>query len=196
MRMFDGCRDRLARLVIRQHRLIQGRTLGPASTCGGGAATADDHSAAQAQRRLNHFYAVIAGPASWSRAGAVLALTTPGKGTVRLIASGTAPSMTDMTWHLVDYMGGDGYEHEAAAPLTLTVTTLGSFQAQLACGTVRGQATVSATHVRFGYAHPPHCADRASNVVAAVIQAGNPQYGIRGDQLIITTKGEMLIYQP
>jgi hypothetical protein len=197
MRLFDGCRDRLARLIIRNDRLIQGATLGPASVCGGQAMPGNGSGTEQAaQRRLNHFYAVVAGPASWSRTGAVLTLTTTGKGTLRLTRRGAAPTLADMTWHLVDYMGADGYEHDAATPLTLTITTEGSFQAKLACGTVRGHATVSATRIRFGDAQPPHCADRASTVIADIIQTGDAQYTIRGNQLIITTDAGMLVYQP
>ena len=200
MRVFDGCRDRLAYLIIRHDRLIEGRTLGPASVCGGQAVPAnapgERASAHAAQRRLDHFYAVIAGPASWSRAGAVLALTTRGKGTLRLTAGGAAPVLADVTWRLVDYMGTDGYEHEAATPLTLAITAQGRFQAELTCGAVRGHATFSATGLRFGDVQSPHCTDPASTVIAAVIRSGAAQYAIRGNQLIITATSGMLIYQP
>jgi hypothetical protein len=126
----------------------------------------------------------------------VLTLTTPGKGTVQLVVKGAAPTVTDMTWHLVYYMGTDQNEHHAATLLALTIANQGTFQADLTCGTIQGHATVSATHIQFDNVQSPHCTGPASAAITNVIQAGKVEYAIRGDQLIISTKGGMLIYQP
>ncbi len=199
VRTFDGCRARLARLIIRHHRLIEGATLDPGGGCDGPAAPQSRKEARAEQLagiRLARFYRIIAGPSAWSRAGNVLVLRTPKLGTLRLAASGPAPTLTGTRWHLVDYRGPASRDRRPTTPLTLAVTTRGTFRIALTCGAVVGHARVADTSIDFSDVRASRCTDLASTDIIALVGAGSAQYSIAGDELIINTKHRLLIYKP
>jgi DNA-directed RNA polymerase specialized sigma24 family protein len=199
MRLFDGCDGELDRLRVTDGSLVQGHRIGEGFGCSPNAAGPGYRAQ---QRRLNHFYAVIAGPAAWSRSGDVLTLTTPGKGTLHLTTGGARPRMlVGTSWRLTYFSGPDEYEHPAAKPLELIVDPSGSFTAGLGCGALVGTAGVSPQSIRFTDVSPPPpgCAstlDAAGRVVFELVTAGRASYVIRGNQLIVHSKGEMLVYAP
>jgi hypothetical protein len=162
--------------------------------CSGGIST-------NTQGGLSHFYAVVAGPASWSRDGDALTLTTPGKGSLTLTANNEpAPMLVGTTWKLAAYTGTDAFEHEAAHPVDLVVHPNGTFTAGLACGRVHGTARVSPQGIRFVKVFPSRCAggpEAADRVELAVFTARTAGYAIRGTQLFIYgSRSRFLVYKP
>lgn len=198
MRTADGCANQRAHLIIRNGRLIQGQHLGRIGTCSHVPMPAGPQGLADraAARQLAHFYAVIAGPAAWSRDGNVLTLTTLGKGTLHLTANRIALTVADTSWDLIGYSGANGHEHQASMVLGLYITADGKFQADLDCSTAYGHADVTPTHIQFTNVRGlRHCSYQAGAAVAKVIQAATARYAIRGDKLIITSRAGTLIYQ-
>jgi hypothetical protein len=173
---------------------VQGKPIGQEGMCSGNPGA----SRAQ-QQRLDHFYAVVAGPASWSRSGDVLTLSTPGTGPLHLTTNRSrAPMLSGTSWKLVYYSGTDQDEHPATTPVPLTVRG-GMFTAGLNCGLIFGIARVSAQTIRFSTLGPSSCAagpDAASQIVLEIVGARVATYAIRGNQLIVDGKnGRQLIYQ-
>lgn len=203
MRLFDGCTNQLAHLVVEHRALVQGKSIGQVGTCTGPAMLPGSEGDAQRaqQARLAHFYAVIAGPASWSRSGDILTLTTQGKGTLHLSTNrARAPMLTGTSWRLAYYVGADGREYPALSPVRLTVEDDGSFTAGLSCGGLIGTAHVSLQTIRIDTVSRTSCAagpDPASRVVLDLVGAGDEDsYAIRGTELMVYSKSHgMLIYQ-
>lgn len=198
MRIFDGCMHELAQLRVVGETLVQGPPVGGTSVCAGGLEIGPGPAGAASRaalRRLAHFHAVVAGPATWSRAGNVLVLTTPGKGTLRLTTDTTpAPQLVGTTWHLVDYAGADDNEHAYTGVLTLRVASDGSFRADVTCGQLTGTATVTPTTVDFTSVHGCGSFAPADDVIRAVL-GGHAGYAVRGEQLILNGSGQLLVYQ-
>ena len=202
MRLFDGCSNELAYLRIEHGALVQGRRIGPFSTCTGTPilpGPQGDEIRAQ-QKRLAHFYAIVAGPASWSRSADILTLHTPGKGTLHLTTDKTrAPMLVGTEWKLAYYSGTDSDEHPAPKPVGFVVRGDGRFTAGLNCGGLVGTAQVSEQTIRLSKLGSSSCAgglDPASKVIFDVITAREATYAIRGTQLIIQgANGRLLIYQ-
>jgi hypothetical protein len=150
-----------------------------------------------AHRRLDRFYAVVAGPATWSRSGSTLTLTTPGKGSVRLTGDATAPPMVIGThWHLTQYVGGHGYSHPPAKSYGLTIDSIGSLVAELNCASMHVRVAVNAVRIEFTDVSRPGCVlDNASAVIVSIVEAGSASYAIRGTELIIYgARGRLLVY--
>jgi hypothetical protein len=202
MRLFDGCTNQLTNLLIEHGKLVQGKRIGRFGVCTGPPILPGSGrvSYRAQQERLAHFYAVIAGPASWSRTGDVLTLTAPGKGTLHLTTNNArAPMLVGTVWTLTYYSATDQNEHPATRPVKLIVYTDGSFTAGLNCGDLTGTTRVSARTIHFTKVNSSSCAgglDAASKVVFDVVVARKATYAIRGTELIIDrTNGQQLIYQ-
>jgi hypothetical protein len=203
MRLFDGCSNQLANLSVEHGALVQGTSIGPSSTCTGLAVLPGAQGDAQRaqQKRLDYFYAVVAGPALWSRSGNTLTLATLGKGTLSLSTDQEpAPMLVGTSWTLAWDVGADGSEHPAPQPVFLVVRANGSFIEGLSCGRLSGTAQVSPLTIRFTKVSRIGCAsgtDAASQVVLAMVVAGGDDtYAVRGTQLVVYGKnGQELVYQ-
>ncbi len=199
IRTYDGCQARLSRLIIRDNRLIEGSTLSPDGACSGlGAPQSREEARARqlAQNRLARFYRFIRGPTMWTRVRNVLVLETPRLGTLRLMASGPAPTLTGTKWHLVDFRRPRIGDRDPSAPLSLSVTPRGTFRFALMCGAVEGRAQVAATSIQFSEVKASPCTDPTSIDITSLVEAGSAQYSIAGDELIIDTRTRLLIYKP
>jgi hypothetical protein len=203
MRLFDGCSNQLANLTVEHGALVQGKEIGPPSTCTGFAVLPGAQGDAQRaqQQRLDDFYAIVAGPASWSRSGNTLTLTTPGKGMLSLSTDQQpAPMLVGTSWTLTYAVGGDAGAQPAPPPASLVVRADGSFTEELSCGRLSGTAQVSSLTIRFTKVSLTGCAsgtDAASQVVLAMVVAGGEDtYAVRDTQLVVYGKnGQELVYQ-
>ncbi len=190
MRLYDGCNSSLSALKVDGRTLSRGHGIGVASSCGGGPL------AASAQRRLDHFDKVVAGPATWTRTGDSLLLHTPGAGSVRLTTSGAAaPQVAGPTWRLRMYVDAAGYSHSYHGAATLHVTSGGGFTASDTCRTIHGDADAGAATIDF---HPNDGnACRNGNIVSVIdhVLDGSTRFEIRSDELIISKSGGgLLVY--
>jgi META domain len=203
VRLFDGCTNQLANLSVEHGALVQGTSIGPPSTCTGVAVVPGAQGDVQRaqQKRLDDFYAIVAGPASWSRSGNTLTLTTPGKGMLHLSTDQKpAPMLVGTSWTLAWDLDAEGSEHPAAQAVGLVIHADGSFTAGLSCGSLSGTAQVSSLTIRFTKVSSAGCAsgtDAASQVVLAMVLAGGEDtYAVRGTQLVVYGKsGQELVYQ-
>jgi hypothetical protein len=202
MRLFDGCTNMRTALRMEHGALVQGKPIGKTGLCTGTISLPGPQAAAgrARQQRLDHFYAVVAGPASWSVAGDVLTLATPGKGSVQLATNGQpAPMLSGTRWRLAWYTGTDAFGRGARQHLDLTVRSSGSFTARLSCGALTGTARLFPARIRSIKVSRTSCTERpnpASRVVLAVFKAGQANYAIRGTQLMVYGDGgRLLVYK-
>lgn len=193
MRLSDGCSGGLSALHLVSGRLVEGRQLSSAGTCGG--LLMVTAAMRRAEQRLQHFYAVMHGPATWHRNGDELTLTRAGKGSVTLRTNGRpAPEVVGTAWRLVMFRPA-GSDFSYSGPEGLFVGSGGSFRTSGTCPPVRGRATVRAATIRFSpskigaFSCPvplvgPELKAVADSTVLRVLR-GQVKCVIRGDELML-----------
>jgi hypothetical protein len=193
IRLFDGCSGGLSALRVVSGRLIEGRQLSSDGTCSG--IPIMTAAMRRAEQRLQHFYAVIHGPATWIRNGNELMLTRSGKGSITLRTDGRpAPEVVGTACRLVMFRPASS-DFSYSGPGRLFVSSSGLFRASGTCPPVAGRAAVGAATIRLfpkktrAYSCPvpatgSELAQAANSTVNAVLR-GRVAYEIRGDELML-----------
>lgn len=200
MRFFDGCQDFLTGVRASGQTLVQAGRIGESGVCSPLPTPPGRAGRPQrrAQRRLDHFYAVLKGPATWERSGDLLTVSSPGVGILRLTTDGlAAPDAVGFRWELSRFTDTDEQEHTAASE-PFYISPDGSFVSDDACGRVTGSADVTDTHIAFHPAAAGADCDRApADHVLRAMLAETVSYEIRGPELVLTDHaGRELVYGP